>query len=210
MNKLTLSTFSRKHLFKIIIICTSIAIFALAFWVRSNAEDALNIEKNLLQQQQSMNNTADESAVLLNQNLGKYKEFQQQGIIGNPQRLQWLESVQHGANQHLIPKLNFILSATEVTTDANPIYHNEELITKSTLMQMTFTLLHEGDFYHLLHNLQGHAQGVFNVEECEIRRNEDIGGTAASEKLEGQFVGRCDLRWYSMADITQAWEVSAP
>ena len=135
MNKLTLSTFSRKHLFKIIIICTSIAIFALAFWVRSNAEDALNIEKNILQQQQSMNNTADESAVLLNQNLGKYKEFQQQGIIGNPQRLQWLESVQHGANQHLIPKLNFILSATEVTTDANPIYHNEELITSYRISQ---------------------------------------------------------------------------
>jgi hypothetical protein len=207
MSNLSLSTFPRKHLFKIIIICTSIAIFSFAFWVRTKAQTELNVEKSSLQQQQSMNNTADESALLLERYLNQYRSLQEQGIIGDPKRLQWLESVQANADDNLIPKLNVVLSGTELTTDTHPLYHNPELNTKITRMQVTFTLLHEGDFYHLLNELQVKAQGIFNVEECDIRRNDAQGDELAEQKLEGKFIGDCSFRWYSLADITQAWEV---
>lgn len=202
--------FPQKHVIKVIIITASIAVFCIALWVRDSAQQELVNEKGNLQQQQFMNNTAAESAALLEQYLHQYRDFQQQGIIGNPNRLQWLESVQHNVNEYRIPKLNFILSATELTTDANPLYHNMELETKATLMKVTFTLLHEGDFYHFFNQLQQDAKGVFNAEECTIRRNEHEGEELTVQKLEGAFAGSCDLRWYSIADVTRSWEVPAP
>lgn len=210
MSNFSLPEFPRKHLLKILIICTSISIFSFAFWVRSNAQQELNAEKSSLQQQQIMNNTADESARLLARYLDPYKLLLQEGVIGEPKRLQWLESVQANTSDQRIPKLNVILSGTEFTTDAHPLYHNAELKTKTTLMQINFSLLHEGDFYHLLRALQLKSQGVFNIEECDIRRNDEQGDVLTNQKLEGKFIGNCHLRWYSIADVTRVWEVPAP
>lgn len=201
--------FLRKHMMKVIVIIVSITIFSVAFWVRSSANHELNSEKSNLLQQQVMNNTGSDSALLLARYLNSYKLLQQQGVIGDANRLQWLESVQKNVNYNFIPKLNFILSPTKLTTDANAPYHSPELKTKTTLMQVNFSLLHEGDFYNLLNELRMQSQGVFNVEECSIRRSDEKSEEQVNKKLEAKFTGSCYLRWYSIPDVTQLWEVPA-
>lgn len=209
MNNFSASLFLHKHMMKVIVLIVSIAIFSIAFWIRNSASHELNTEKNNLMQQQAINNTASDSALLLARYLNSYKLLQQQGVIGDPNRLQWLESVQKNVNYNVIPKLNIILSPTKLTTEANNPYHSIELKTKTTLLQVTFSILHEGDFYNLLNELRTQSQGVFNVEECTIRRSDEKSEEQVNKTLAAKFTGSCYLRWYSIPDVTQLWEVPA-
>jgi hypothetical protein len=198
---------TRKNIIYISIIIVSIVVFSLSLWQRNNAQSELNQQKSLLQQQKMTNTMAGDAALLLEKNLAIYKELQLRGIIGAPKRLQWLETIQHNADINGIPKLNMSLAPTEFTSIDHPLYHDDNLQTKSTLLQLTFSLLHEGDFYQLFSALQQQAEGVFNLEECSIRRSENQNDQEQPTKLIGGFNGSCDLRWYSIKDITQAWEV---
>ena len=206
MNKLRLSTIPPKHIIKIAILLLAFSAFCLSAWLRSLANAEMTQAKIQVQQQQSINDDAQAQALYLSEYLPQYFELREQGIIGNPKRLQWLESVQKGAHDHLIPNLSFILSSTEFASNLNSPDYNAEIEVKTTPMQMDFTVLHEGDFYRLIHKLKQQALGVFSVQECEMRRTEDSNRKLKDVVLSNELKGSCNLLWYSITDFTSQWE----
>jgi hypothetical protein len=212
MNDFLKLAFWRKHGLNFLLVSISLLALAIAMLVHSRADGALQIAKSSYQQQQAINSEAEQSAALLTEFLPDYKIFQEQGFIGPPQRLQWLEALNADVSHHLVPLVTFNLAPTAVATPINTSYASETLVLKVTPMQLDFTLLHEGDFYRLLTTLQLQAKGLFSAESCEIHRiegeAEDETNTSLSKnRLIAGFKGQCELLWYSLADITQGWEV---
>lgn len=205
MNKLKLPEFWQRHIINIIVISLSLFVFSLSFWFRSQAQDELDSASSLHLQQSQLNLQAEQAAQLLMQYMPRYQALKTQGIIGNPQRLQWLETLQDDIDQQLIPQLGFILSPTEAASEQNNNYYDASVQTKTTRLQLDAALLHEDDFYHLLTALTANAKGLFSAEECTILF--DSNNTAASLV---NFTSKCELLWYSIMDITQQWEPSVP
>lgn len=212
MNDFLKLGFWRKHGVNFLLVSLSLLALGIAMLLHSRADGALQIAKSSYQQQQAINAEAEQSAALLNESLPVYKAFQAQGFIGPPQRLQWLEALSEDVSRNLVPLVTFSLSPTTLATATNTTYVSETLVVKVTPMQLDFTLLHEGDFYRLLDKLQAQARGLFSAETCEISRIEgeaedDSDKSLSKNRLIAGFKGQCQLLWYSLADITQGWEV---
>ena len=199
--------FLRKHSFKFLSIGVSLIALITAMVIHKSAEQKLSVAKAMLQQQQAMNSEADQSAILLSGYLGPYKAFQHRKVIAPPARLQWLETLQAAVDENLIPKLTFVLSPTAPASAENTIYLHETISVKVTPMRLEFVLMHEGDMLRLLNDLHTQASGEFSVESCELARNEEYKAAAESMLSRETFKGACDLKWYSLSDITSAWEV---
>ncbi len=211
MNDLLKFPFWRKHGLSLLMAGAALIAMSIALLVHSRAEQALLAAKSSYQQQQSINLGAEESAALLAKYLIPYQALQARGVIGHPQRLQWLETLHADVNHHLIPAVNFTLSPTAIATEINTTYRHESLTVKVTPMRIEFNLLHEGDFYHLLAEIQVQSKGLFSAQNCEIRRNEGEAAEASNSSnnshIAAGFKGQCELLWYSLGDITRAWEV---
>ncbi|MES2674858.1 MAG: hypothetical protein V4660_11515 [Pseudomonadota bacterium] len=218
MNDFLKLEFWRKHGLNFLLVSLSLLALGIAMLLHSRADEALQFAKSSYQQQQAINAEAEQSAALLKEFLPVYKTFQEQGFIGPPQRLQWLEALNENVSQHRVPLVTFSLSPTTVGTSTNTTYAPDILILKVTPMRLDFTLLHEGDFYRLLSMLQQRAKGLFSAESCEIHRTEgasddDILNSSSANtiltkrRIIPRFKGQCELLWYSLTDITQAWEV---
>jgi hypothetical protein len=210
MSKSSILVFLKKHSIKIILFSIAATVFLIALWARNEAKHDLIAAQNNLKQPQAINYGAAQSALQLKEFMGSYNDLQQQGVIGNPRRLEWLEALQSNTALNGIPKLGFTLSPTEPTADTTLLYANNEFITKTTLLQITYTLLHEGDFYALVKALQEQAQGIFNIEECTIKHNDIETSNTNEGALKALLMGNCTLRWYSIKDITQEWEAPSP
>ncbi|MES2824442.1 MAG: hypothetical protein V4732_12625 [Pseudomonadota bacterium] len=213
MNDFLKLAFWRKHGLNFLLASISLLALGITTFVHSRAVGALQIAKSSYQQQQqAVNAEAEQSAALLNESLPVYKTFKEQGFIGPPQRLQWLEALNADVSQHLIPLVTFTLSPTTLATATNTTYTSDSLVLKVTPMRLDFTLLHEGDFYRLLHTLRVQAKGLFSAESCEISRIDgeaeaDTDKSLSKSRLIAGFKGQCQLLWYSLGDITQGWEV---
>ncbi len=211
MNDLLKFPFWRKHGLSLLLAGAALIALSIALLVHSNAEQALLVAKSSYQQQQSINLGAEQSAALLAKYLIPYQALQTQGLIGQPQRLQWIETLRADVNHHLIPAVNFTLSPTVMATETNTTYKNESLIVKITPMRIDFRLLHEGDFYHLISEIQVQSKGLFSAQNCEIRRNEgasaEVSSSSNNSHIAAGFKGQCELLWYSLGDVTRAWEV---
>ncbi len=198
MNDFLKASFWRKHGLSFLLAALSLIALIAALLVHSQAQDALQASKNSYQQQQAVNLEAEQAAAVLTEYLPPYKAFQEQGFIGPPQRLQWLETLYASVNHHMLPLTTFTISPTAIANETNTTYVDANLAMKVTPMRIDFSLLHEGDFYHLLTAMQTQAKGLYSAQRCEIRRTD--------EEAAG-FKGQCDLLWYSLADITRNWEV---
>ncbi len=198
----------RKHGFKLLSIGLSLIALVTASVIHSNADQAFTTAKAMLQQQQAVNSEADQAAIILNQNLTSYHALQARQVIAAPERLQWLEVLQTTVTENLLPKVSFALAPTAPASSTNTIYTDGTIGAKVTPMRLEFTVLHEGDLLRLLNDVHTQANGLFSVESCELGRNEEhnAGEDASSSYVQMNFKGYCELLWYSLADITSAWE----
>ncbi len=68
-------------------------------------------------------------------------------------------------------------------------------------MKLTMHLSHEGDLHRVLEGLSQQAPGLFNTDQCFMRWLQSTNDDIALSRLRGE----CDLRWYSLDDVTADW-----
>lgn len=152
--------------------------------------------------QEFSNNEAESFRNILEENLGAYRALQAKGGIGEPMRLQWLETLRSVADKFNIPAIEFTLDGSKIVEQGADPYWHPEVGLMATDMQIIMQLSHEGDIYNLLTALQKEAPGLFSVENCRLRWL-----TTVSEEYElSRLQGECNLRWYTLIDVTNSWE----
>lgn len=214
MNELLKSIPWRQHSWNFILGALALIAFVIAYFIHSSAQENLLSTQKRYQQQQSINLEAERAANSLAEFLPQYRALQKQGVIAQPQRLQWVETLQKNADANVIPMVRFTLSPTVIATTAETSYTSDTLPLKVTPMQISFSLLHEMDFYRLMRAIETESKGLFSTQDCTIERSE---GESIEEKPYGSidtsnpesldsFKGQCNLLWYSLTDLTKAWE----
>ncbi|VUD68043.1 hypothetical protein TDB9533_03958 [Thalassocella blandensis] len=150
-----------------------------------------------LQQQKNKNRNALDQMEVYEAFYPQYQQLESRGLVGSNFRLQWIETLKKVSEIYRVPGIDFTLHNAEPAIDTSEQYYSDQLPLKTTKMDLSLDMLHEGDWYRLLTYMHQYAHGVFSVEECELV------SASEGESRFGGVNGKCSLKWYTMQDITQ-------
>lgn len=136
----------------------------------------------------------DQEERMVEQYYPRFVELYQRGIVGAEQRLNWLESLQAAGERVKLPSLRYQIDAQEQFSPEFPVATGAFQIFAST-MKLDLGLLHEGDLFMLLGELNREARGIYSVSNCKLRRvQEQIKFEPERPNLNAQ----CELKWFTV------------
>ena len=133
--------------------------------------------------------------------LPRYNALRASGALGAERRLDWIERLADIRDSLQIPRLIYTISPRQPYTTlpaAGP-----GLGFAASRMKLDLGLVHEGDLVALIRRLGEPRMGVFEIQNCNLRRPVRAGGPAASRNTqtdakEGNLVGGCDVDWITL------------
>ncbi len=192
----------RDHLFALSRLAFAIVLLGLSLYYYIESQSSLKSAVSAYDSQQYFNEESSVYRNLLARFLPAYREQQLKGYIGEPQRLQWVESLRSIGQRFDIPGLEFTLESTEKVEQNVHDFWQPELTGRVTDKKLTLLLSHEGDLFRLLTSLRAEAKGIYSVENCNLRWLEEYTDDFQLSRLRGD----CLLRWYNLDDVTTAWK----
>lgn len=197
----------KKHSLSLTMLALAFGFFLLSVYVHMEKERELLVARADFQQQRSINQDAGQSRDLVDANIEAYQSLRANGVVGETQRLQWIELTQELSKRLGIPLIDFTLDSTESLDELNSVYWNGELEMQLTPMSLEMDLRHEGEFFEFMEGLRLNAKGIFSIDTCDLRRNPV--STGMNPEYSG-FQSKCKLLWYSISDVTRDWELAGP
>ena len=135
----------------------------------------------------------DEEERLTREYLPVYRALEDDGLIGEEQRLDWTESLAAVAEELELPSVRYQVQPqepyqppAEIPTGAFRVY--------ASPMRLSVGLVHEEDLFRLLHALEERASGSFNVEGCALRRSDGTEPGPFTENISAE----CSLKWFTV------------
>jgi len=125
----------------------------------------------------------------------KFSAFQSSGLVGEERRLSWIESLEAVNSRLRLPKLGYSLMPQE--DFERPGFKPLRFVSvKSSPMQITLDMLHEGDLFSLIEGLEQEISNLFTVDNCTLRRKGQAGKLLDTRKP--NLTGQCTIRWISI------------
>jgi len=139
---------------------------------------------------------------LLKEFENRFKQLEKQGVVGDEQRLNWIDIIEETTKTKKIPYVKYKINKQDpvVQNDVRGAFPGIEVFHSSMMLEMQ--LLHEGDLYTLINQLNAKAKGLFDIENCEISRNRNIQGTLLEATTDRNFNAKCKLNWYTMKPLS--------
>ncbi|WP_041324369.1 hypothetical protein [Saccharophagus degradans] len=192
----------RAHFFSLAVLAVSLIYLSITLYIRIANETELVELRGAVVQQRLTNNTSFTELSVLNANAPDYELYREQGVIGEANKLNWIEHLDSVSKEIGIPSIQFTIENTRKVQEGETPFYHYEIPIYVTEMYLDLLLLHEGDLYLLLNEMASRANGLFSVEACELQR---IGAKTSKALFEG-LKGKCHLRWFNLEDITLAWQ----
>jgi len=128
----------------------------------------------------------------------KYIHLQKMGIVGDENRLNWVDNIEKITSENKIPYLKYKIAKRQPinTAELNKNYPQIELFRSTMTLQMQ--LLHEGDLYTIINSLDKRAVGLFDIKSCSITRNPTQAKSLLESATDKNFSANCELNWYTM------------
>ena len=161
---------------------------------------ALTKAKRELAQQQSkvrdartrLQKARDENAITARY-LNRYQYLQRLGLIGDEQRINWLDALHFSNQQMRLFGVDYQIGAQQPYPYASELDPGQ-LTLHQSVMKVTVRLLHEGDLISFLGTLAQQRAGVFSVDQCTIERVNIIGSARNQPNVRAY----CELAWITL------------
>lgn len=153
-----------------------------------------NASKKRFQAISSQYLTVDEQERKISQYHPVFLKLFDAGVIGGEQRLNWIETLRDVGERIKLPALRYEIDSQDVYTPGYSINTGSFKVYRSG-MQLRLDLLHEGDMFKVLHDLDKRAQGIYSVKGCKMLRRR--GGSI--ENIEkANILTECTLDWFTI------------
>ena len=140
---------------------------------------------------------AEADLVLFQQYKNQFLSYQDQGVIGQENRLSWAEILHKQDLALSLPVFNVQISPRQAlhrsSTPASIKWFK-------SVQSIKADLLHEGDLLQILQSLKKHAEGLFRVASCKLTRADEIQLTPQAANINAD----CILHWYSLQIVSPA------
>ena len=172
-----------------------VAVTGAALRFHAVASSGYDREKTRLEAVRSRYRTIDEQKRQIETWLPAYRSLESAGIIGEEQRLEWIETLRAAAARAGLPSLRYRMEP-RTAYEAGPGLDTGDHAVFSTVVRIEAGLLHEGDLERLIRELANAESGLFRIERCSVRRSgPDFVMRAGAINLGAE----CDLRWITFA-----------
>lgn len=153
--------------------------------------------KELQQAQRQLNTARDQllTAQSDQENMASYQmEYDAlvvQKVIGNEQRLDWIEGLERLRNQNLLPDFKYNIAPQSAFTPIPPLNAGNFALSISP-MSMELDLLHEGQLLDFFGALSRQMPGWFLLDKCALTRND------ATQNGGVMLKAQCAGGWFTM------------
>lgn len=178
----------------VICLLISSSVVSGTWYFKENMLKKYNADKRRFQTISNQYLAVDQEEQLIRQYYPRFIKLYENGIVGQEQRLNWIETLRASGEYIKLPGLKYTITSQKqftpdfaVNTGSFNIY--------SSPMKLILNLLHEGDLEELLSSLNKHARGLYNLSRCEFAGKSTIDLKNASN---GNITAECELTWFNI------------
>jgi len=184
----------------IFIICLLLAgtVIFISYNALQTARDNLSAQQQTLDAAKDRYYLAVEHKALLDKFASRYAELPQKNIIGEENRLSWVDAIETTAERLQLPHLKYRIEKRQPLDAASLKKSFPGIDVFFSSMTLEMQLLHEGDLYRFLDQLKNRANGIFSVERCAIQKNLTVAASVLQSNTSQNFSTVCVLNWYTL------------
>lgn len=184
-------------IFIVCLLLASVVIF-LSYTTLQTARENRTAQQQTLDAAKDRYYLAVERKAILDNFTERYVELPQKNIVGEENRLSWVDAIETIAEQLQLPYLKYRIEKRQQLDDKSLKKSFPGIDVFYSSMTLEMQLLHEGDLYRLLDQLQTRADGLFDVQRCSIHRNKAVRSTVLESRTSKNFSSVCVLNWYTL------------
>ena len=132
---------------------------------------------------------------LLDQYRSLYTDYKDSGLVGKERRLSWIESLEATNSVLRLPLLTYNLRPQE-DFERPGFKAKRGVEVKSSPMELTMGLMHEGDLFALFEGLRMSIRNLFTVDSCTLSR--DSGIQRSLDTKRSNLSSKCTIRWVTI------------
>ena len=129
----------------------------------------------------------------------RFNALQARGVIGEEQRLEWVELIKDIRDQRRLLDLQYefapqraLNESSDAKSDAKP---EGNFSFFASTMKVQIKLLHEEDLTRFLADLREQARALIQVKSCNVSR---LPLTASDSSLSAQLLADCQIDWVTL------------
>lgn len=184
----------------IFIVCLLLAavVIFLSYTTLQTARENRTAQQQTLDAAKDRYYLAVERKAILDKFTGRYAVLPQKNIVGEENRLSWVDAIETIAEQLQLPYLKYRIEKRQQLDDKSLKKSFPGIDVFYSSMTLEMQLLHEGDLYRLLDQLQTRSDGLFDVQRCSIHKNKAVRGSVLQNRSSKNFSSVCVLNWYTL------------
>ncbi len=176
------------------VVCMSTIIVVSEIY-KAGGEDGYRQTKMETRKWKSRIDDANRNNQILVDHEDRYYSLKNRAVIGDENRLSWVEVIQKVANERSLVSVKYNIASRELDKHENLKADFAGINVYHSLMSLDMKLMHEGDFFVLLDALKKDAKGLFVVNKCDIGLlNPGKTPSTAADNISAT----CDLVWYTI------------
>lgn len=144
----------------------------------------------------------DEEEKTIREYYPKFINLYNYGEIGQERRLDWIETLRRAGVDIKLPSLSYSIESQKAFVPNFVLNMGRYRLFKSD-MSLKMQLLHEGDLFNLLNELDSSAKGLYRVSNCKLNNN--VKGKLIDDPDTANVTANCLLEWFTLklADGTE-------
>ena len=136
----------------------------------------------------------DEEEKLIRNHLPEFIRLYNNGVIGDEQRLNWIEVLRAIGDEINLPSLSYQIESQQPYTPAYPLNMGKFKLFSSKML-LNMQLLHEGDLFRILEGLDTVAKGSYSISSCSINQTS---AEISDDPDAANISARCELLWFTL------------
>ena len=206
MYKISISPDIKEALLVFTIILVSMVSFvAVSDMYKSNASAENTLFNSEMRKWRNKIDDANRNNQILVQHEDTFKRLQGESIIGEENRLSWVEVVQKVADSRGIASVRYDI-ASRVLVDKSQLekrYKDIDVFKSTMSIEMKF--IHEGDLFVMLNALRDEAKGLMTVDKCDVELiNKEVNEGVIGQDTTDNMRAYCEISWYTLKKAQKA------
>jgi hypothetical protein len=142
---------------------------------------------------------ANKNNQILVQHEDTFKRLVDESVIGDENRLSWVEVVQNVVESRKLTSVKYDI-ASRVLLDKKLLDKKyKDIDVFRSVMSLDMKLIHEGDLFVMLNALKNEAKGLVTVDKCDIELvNKNINEGVIAQGDTVNMSAYCELSWYTL------------
>lgn len=200
MSKLNIHPVIKKSLAAFVVVLllmVTVVIMSDAYKTRASDEN-----DRMMREMRSWRNKIDEANKnnqILVQHEDTFKRLVDESVIGDENRLSWVEVVQNVVESRKLTSVKYDI-ASRVLLDKKLLDKKyKDIDVYRSVMSLDMKLIHEGDLFVMLNALKNEAKGLVTVDKCDIELvNKNINEGVIAQGDTVNMSAYCELSWYTL------------